>query len=197
MTVPLVVASCGVRAHRSYDVLVFDFDGTLVDSDEELVRAFVRLGVDRSEVTFGHAIGEELERLGLDLDAYADAYRDDVVVPFPGVAETVPDLGRWALCSNKHPRSATAELDRLGWRPEVAVFADHFGWAHKSLQPVLELLGVDAARVAMVGDSAGDARCAVEVGCDMVWAGWNPRVRDAAPDGLVLARPEELLDLYG
>ena len=41
---------------RTYDALVFDFDGTLVDSDDELVRAFVVLGVDRDEITFGHAI---------------------------------------------------------------------------------------------------------------------------------------------
>ncbi|MFN7150913.1 MAG: HAD family hydrolase, partial [Microthrixaceae bacterium] len=95
---------------RTYDALIFDFDGTLVDSDEELVRAFVALGVDRDEITFGHAIAEETDRLGLSLEDYADAYRDDVVVPFAGVAAVVPRLGRWALCSNKHPRSAVAEL---------------------------------------------------------------------------------------
>ena len=60
-------------AARTYDALIFDFDGTLVDSDEELVRAFVVLGVDRSEITFGHAIAVEVERLGLSLDDYADA----------------------------------------------------------------------------------------------------------------------------
>jgi HAD superfamily hydrolase (TIGR01549 family) len=181
---------------RTYDALIFDFDGTLVDSDEELVRAFVELGVDREKVTFGHAIGEELERLGLSLDDYADAYRDHIVVPFPEVQDVVPRFGRWALCSNKHPRSGIAELARLGWDPEVAVFADHFDWAHKRLQPVLEMMGLRADQVAMVGDSAGDAECAHEVGCDMVWAGWNPRVVAAAPDGVVLARPSQLLDLF-
>ncbi len=182
-------------AARTYDALIFDFDGTLVDSDEELVRAFVVLGVDRSEITFGHAIAVEVERLGLSLEGYADAYREDVVAPFPGVAEVVPQLGRWALCSNKHPRSGIAELARLGWDPEVAVFSDHFDWAHKRLEPVLEMMGLRADQVAMVGDSGGDAQCAAEVGCDMVWAGWNPRVAAAAPEGLVLQRPEELLDL--
>ena len=182
-------------ATRTYEALIFDFDGTLVDSDEELVRAFVVLGVDRSEITFGHAIAEEVERLDLSLDGYADAYREDVVQPFPGVTEVVPRLGRWALCSNKHPRSGIAELARLGWDPEVAVFSDHFDWAHKRLQPVLEMMGLRADQVAMVGDSEGDARCATEVGCDMVWAGWNPRVAAADPDGIVLRRPSDLLDL--
>ena len=58
------------------------------------------------------------------------------------------------------------------------------------------MLGLAADRVAMVGDSGGDERCAAEVGCDMVWAGWNPRVAAAAPDGRVLRSPEQLLDLY-
>ncbi len=183
-------------ARRCYDALIFDFDGTLVDSDEELVRTFVVLGVEREKISFGHAIGEELERLGLTLDDYADTYRDHVVGPFPGVEEAVPLLGRWALCSNKHPRSGIAEMARLGWDPEVAVFADHFDWAHKRLGPVLEMMGLRADQVAMVGDSDGDAQCARDVGCDMVWAGWNPRVAAAAPDGIVLQRPDQLLALY-
>ncbi len=181
---------------RTYEALVFDFDGTLVDSDEELVRAFMRLGVPREGITFGHAIAEETDRLGLSLEAYADAYRVDVVEPFAGVSSVVPLLGRWSLCSNKHPRSGAAELERLGWHPELAYFSDSFDWSHKHLAPLLDAMGLTAAQVAMVGDSEGDARCAAEVGCDMVWAGWNPRVDSDTHDGIVLERPEQLLELY-
>jgi HAD superfamily hydrolase (TIGR01549 family) len=177
--------------------LVFDFDGTLVDSDAALVRPFLALGVPEEEISFGHAIAEECDRLGISVEDYADLYDVTVVQPFPGVAEVVDRLGRWALCSNKHPRSGAAELERLGWTPEVALFSDHFGWAHKGLGPVLEAIGLTADEVVMVGDSGGDVRCAEEVGCRYVWAGWNPRVRAAAPDGTVLDRPDQLLDLYG
>lgn len=180
----------------SVTALIFDFDGTLVDSDEALVAPFVLLGVARERISFGHAIGEECDRLGLSLDAYVDAYDVDVVQPFPDVAEVVPQLGRWAICSNKHPTSAAAELARLGWQPELAVYSDHFDWQHKRLDPVLELMGLRADEVAMVGDSGGDLWCAEQVGCPMVWAGWNPRVVAAAPDGLVLEHPRQLLDLY-
>jgi HAD superfamily hydrolase (TIGR01549 family) len=180
----------------SVSALIFDFDGTLVDSDDALVQPFLQLGVAQEEISFGHAISEECDRLGLSMDAYVDAYDESVVQPFPGVAEVVDELGRWAICSNKHPRSASAELARLGWRPELAVYSDHFDWQHKRLDPVLELMGLSASKVAMVGDSAGDLRCAVEIGCPMVWAGWNPRVAAAAPEGIVLRHPRELLDLY-
>jgi len=176
--------------------LIFDFDGTLVDSDAALVAPFVRLGVPRDEISFGHAIAEECDRLGLLLDAYVEAYDEQTVRPFPGVGEMVSGLGRWAICSNKHPVSASAELARLGWRPELAVYSDHFGWAHKRLGPVLDAMGLQASQVAMVGDSSGDLQCAQEVGCPMIWAGWNPRVAAAAPEGIVLRHPSELLDLY-
>lgn len=181
----------------SCSALVFDFDGTLVDSDAALVAPFLELGVPEEEISFGHAIAEECERLGISMEAYVDAYDHEVVMPFEGVAEVVPKLGRWALCSNKHPRSGEAELRRLGWEPELAVFADHFDWEHKRLGPVLDAMGLSAAEVVMVGDSAGDVRCAREVGCRFVWAGWNPRVAAADPDGVVLRHPRELLDLYG
>lgn len=177
--------------------LIFDFDGTMVDSDAALVAPFVALGVPEDEISFGHAIAEECERLGIPMDRYVELYDDTAVMPFPGMAEVVPRLGRWALCSNKHPTSGLSELRRLGWGPEVALFADHFGWAHKSIAPVLEFLDLSAHEVVMVGDSAGDVRCASEVGCRYVWAGWNPRVAAHRPAGTVLADPSELLDLIG
>ena len=174
-------------------VVVFDLDGTLIDSDQALVDPFVALGVRREDITFGHAIAEECERLGINLDDYVAAYDTDVVQPFDGVETVLSALPRWAVCSNKHPASGNAELARLGWDPETALFADEFDWAHKGLGPVLERLGVGPAEILMVGDSEGDLRCAQQVGCDFAWAGWNPRVRAAAPSGTLLNRPSTLL----
>jgi HAD superfamily hydrolase (TIGR01549 family) len=186
----------GPMGSSGCEALIFDFDGTLVDSDEALVSPFLMLGVPASEISFGHAIAGECERLGISMDDYVTAYDESVVQPFDGMEEVVPKLGRWALCSNKHPRSGRAELERLGWEPELAVFADHFDWRHKHLGPVLDAMGLRADQVVMVGDSAGDVRCATEIGCRYVWAGWNPRVADAVLDGTVLDHPRDLLDLY-
>lgn len=176
-----------------YECVIFDLDGTLIDSDEALVDPFVRLGVPREQISFGHAIVEECERLGISVDRYVEYYDTDVVEPFPGVEDLVASLGRWAVCSNKHPVSGRAELDRLGWRPEGAWFADAFDGRPKELGPVLEGLGVAAGDVLFVGDTAHDQRCAADVGCDFRWAGWNPRVDRVGED--VLQQVVQLMQL--
>lgn len=178
-------------------VVVFDFDGTLVDSDEALLLPFDQVGVDRADVVMGSAVAEECERLGVSMEDYVAAYDTEVVEPYPGVTEMLQGMPRWAVLSNKHPDSAISEIRRLGWEPEVLMCADAFGWAHKSLQPLLEAMGLSAGEIVMVGDSPGDLRCAREVGCRFIWAGWNERVRSSNPDGEVVASPAELHSALG
>lgn len=178
------------------ELLIFDFDGTLVDSDEALIQPFLHFGIPRQDITFGHAIAPECERLGIPLDGYADAYDTTTVQPYQDVAEMIGKLPRWALCSNKHPKNAAAELDRLGWQPEVAMYADTFNWEHKRLEPVLEAVGLKASQVAMVGDTMGDQQCALEIGCPMIWAGWNPRVDVDPSREFVAQHPHELLQAF-
>jgi len=182
-------------AVKRYDIVVFDLDGTLIDSDEALVLPFLSLGMAREDITFGHPIEEFCAAVGIDLDEYVRLYDTDVVVPFDGATELVAGLERWAVCSNKHPVSGRAELLRLGWTPEVAMFSDAFGGAAKQLGPVLAAVDVPPDRALFVGDTAHDARCAEIAGCDFVWAGWNLRTAAASPDGRVLTDPRQILDL--
>ncbi|MDQ6697151.1 MAG: HAD-IA family hydrolase [Actinomycetota bacterium] len=184
------------RTRRSAGLIpVFDLDGTLLDSDAALVEPFLALGVQSEEITFGHTLEEECCRLGIDLDAYLDRYDDAAAGPFPGVAELVGTLDRWAVCSNKHPRPGRAELARLGWTPEVALFADAFG-GPKRLGPVLDALGATGEQVLFVGDTSHDRRCAAVVGCPFVLAGWNSRAA-AAPGDLVAAYPADVSGYLG
>jgi len=176
-------------------VLVFDLDGTLLDSDAALVAPFVQLGMREEEITFGHPVEEACREWGIDLDEYVRRYDTAAARPFPGAEELVGRLDRWAICSNKHPVSGRAELERLGWAPEVAAFADTFDYAPKRLEPVLDRLGVMADDVVFVGDTGHDRACAEAVGCRFVWAGWNPRTMSTHPDGEVAATPSALLGL--
>jgi HAD superfamily hydrolase (TIGR01549 family) len=184
-----------VTAPARRRIPLFDLDGTLLDSDEALAAPFVAHGVARADVTFGHVLADECARLGISVEDYLASYDESAAKPFPGVEELVAHLDRWAVCSNKHPRSGRAELARLGWRPEAAFFADAFG-GPKRLEPVLTALGLDAEAVLFVGDTAHDRACAEAVGCPFVLAAWNPRA-ESRPGDLVASTPAEVLELLG
>ena len=175
-------------------VPILDLDGTLLDTDAALVAVFLELGVPRDRITFGHTLARACAELGIDVDAYIERYDPAAALPFDGVQELLDQLERWAICSNKHPTSGRAELARLGWQPEVVLFADAFGHDAKELGPVLERLRLTARDVVFVGDTEHDQRCALAVGCPFVVAGWNPRTNGLDGD-VVLRRPIDLLDV--
>ncbi len=179
----------------AHSLLVFDLDGTLLDSDTALRQPFLDLGAAEEDITYGHVIAEECERLGLDLEDYLDRYNPARAQPFAGVEALVDSLGPWAVCSNKHPRSGRAELDRLGWNPVAAWFADRFA-GPKDLRPLLAHLGWEPAAITFVGDTDHDRTCAEQAGCRFVLAGWNPRTQ-ARPGDEVATHPAALLDLVG
>ena len=174
---------------------IFDLDGTLVDSDAALVAAFVALGVDPDDISFGHVLGVECARLGIDVDAYLEAYDVDAAHPFPGVTEMLAELDAWSVCSNKHPSGGRAELARLGWAPQIALFSDAFA-GPKELGPVLDHLGLTGAQIVFVGDTDHDRACAEAVGAPFLLAGWNPRAQARRGD-VVLDDPAEVADHLG
>jgi HAD superfamily hydrolase (TIGR01549 family) len=174
--------------------VVFDLDGTLLDSDRALVQPFVRLGIPEHEVTFGHLLADECDRLGISMEAYLQHYDSNDVRPFPGVEVLLDRLPRWAICSNKVRLVGADELERFGWKPAAALFAEDFGGRLKHLRPMLDQLDVDAAEVVFVGDTAHDRVVAREVGAVFALAGWNPRA-EAEPGDEVLAAPADLLRL--
>ena len=189
------MVDCRLTGASGPRVPICDLDGTLLDSDRALADAFVALGVDRSRITFGHVLVDECARLGLSVDDYLDVYDPSAAHPFDGVPALIDALPTWAVCSNKHPRSGTAELARLGWDPAVAMFADTFE-GPKRLGPVLDALRLTPDEVVFVGDTDHDRRCTTSAGVPFVLAVWNPRA-ETAPGDIVLRTPGELLDLLG
>lgn len=173
---------------------IFDLDGTLVDSDAALQAPFAALGVDPTTVPLGLPLSEACELVGVKVADYMAAYDDTIVQPFPGVEQMLAQLDRWAVCSNKVKVTGRAELDRLGWSPEVALFSDDFGGQGKQLAPVLAALAVEPVEVVFVGDTAHDRVTARAVGVRFALAGWNPRVTPE-PNDLILGHPADVLAL--
>ena len=171
-------------------VAVFDFDGTLVDSDEALIAPFLELGIDRSRVQLGRVLADECRDLGVTVEQYLDLYDPTTAKPFPGIDEVLASLDRWGVCSNKHPDSGASELQRLDWHPTAVSWALDTG---KSLVPLLPQLGVEGSDVLYVGDTDHDRDCAVDVGATFALAGWNRRAAPQLGD-LVLSDPSEVLD---
>jgi HAD superfamily hydrolase (TIGR01549 family) len=170
---------------------IFDLDGTLVDTDEALVAPFLALGVRREDITFGHVLADECDRLGIDVESYLAHYDDGASRPFDGIEEMLGQFDRWAVCSNKHPGPASRELGRLEWQPTVALFSDAFE-GPKSLPPVLEAMHARPDEVVFVGDTDHDRAIAAAAGVPFGLAAWNPRARAASGD-VVLERPSEVL----
>ena len=175
---------------------VFDLDGTLVDSDAALAAPFLALGVPAEAIVFGRLLEDECAAHGVPVDDYLARYDPAAAQPFPGVAELVAGLERWAVASHKARVSGVAELARLGWTPEVALFAEDFGGGVKELAPILTAFGVHGTDVVFVGDTAHDRACAREVGATFVLAGWNARAVPE-PGDVVAERPVDVLGLLG
>jgi phosphoglycolate phosphatase len=171
---------------RKYDLAIFDLDGTLIDSQQDLVnavnatRAWMGLEPleakliasyvgDGAPVLIQRSLGAGVSERDLEqaLQYFLDYYRQhclDFTRPYPGTAEALSRLEQGgvtlAVLTNKPERISRAILEGLGMNRFLRVYG---GNSFESKKPhpagVLALLketGVAPARALMVGDSAVD-----------------------------------------
>jgi len=177
--------------------VIFDLDGTLVDSDAALQAPFTYLGIAEADMPpLGLPLGAACDRAGVTVASYLGLYDGEAAAPFPGVDEMLGRLERWGLCSNKLRHSGEQELARFRWHPTVALFSDDFDGRPKALDPVLVALELASADALFVGDTDHDRACAELAQVDFALAGWNPRARrHARLEDTILDCPADVLSL--
>jgi phosphoglycolate phosphatase len=198
--------------------LVFDLDGTLVDSlpgiamslnrallaaglathSEEKVRTFIG---DGAEMLVKRAVGIEVHRAEEVLAMFREAYATDWkagTVPYAGIAEMLHALKEadisLAVLSNK-PHAFTVEIvDALFPGVFAYVIGQRAGIPHKPDPAGLHLLlseaGWGAGEVRMIGDSVMDIQTARAAGVGDVAVTWGYHDRAA----LVAIEPSIVVD---
>ncbi len=191
---------------KQFDLLVFDWDGTLMDSAATIVASIQAasrdIGVDEpSEEAARHIIGLGLNEaiaalfpeLGQpDYARLAERYRyhfmgQDAEIPlFAGARETIRELHEagflLAVATGKGRRGLDRVLDNTGLRPwfHATRCADEsFSKPHPHmLLELMERLGASADKTLMIGDTSHDLQMAANAGVPSVGVSYGAHPRE-------------------
>ena len=169
---------------RNIDLLIFDLDGTLVDTRADLAgavnHALAELGLETLTVDevmsyVGHGLKKLMERsLGAELQArlpeaigiFRDYYKQhllDESKPYPGVVEVLEYFRdkKMAVISNKPVEFTVPMIEQLEFSGyfDLVLGGDSVPEMKPSPAPVMHVmheLGVDAGKTVMIGDGNTD-----------------------------------------
>lgn len=184
------------------NAVLFDLDGTLIDSAEDLARAANAMRADRglaplplsqyrphggsgARGMLGQAFGAAPGRVGYEdlkrefLDRYELLMLDNTL-PFPGVIEELARLSAqglfWGIVTNKSERFALPLNRVLRLGAQVVVGGDTTGHAKPHPAPLLEAarrLGVEPQACLYVGDDERDVVAGRAAGMATAVAAWG------------------------
>ncbi len=187
---------------RRYDTVLFDLDGTLIDSIELIIDSYLHTfrthgatEPTRHEILAG--IGTPLRTIFAPftsgpamMDAWVATYReynlghhDTRVRAYPGAVEMVTRIRasglRTGLVTSKNNHGARRGLALVGLEDamEVIVGADDVVHPKPHAEPVvkaLSLLGMPPSSCLFVGDSHHDIHCGRAAGVTTVGITWGP-----------------------
>jgi phosphoglycolate phosphatase len=195
---------------RGFDAVLFDLDGTLVDSRADIalcvnftLAALGRpaLAADHVERYVGEGVRQLLEKAAGPLDEPAMAralgvflpyyleHCADTTRPYPGAEDLLRTLAPrpLGLITNKPAAHTQKTLATLGWEPlfKAVLGGDSLPTRKPAPEPLwaaLEIMGVKPERALMVGDSPVDVEAGRAAGVPTVgvWHGFRSREELAA-----------------
>ncbi|GAB3622797.1 sugar phosphatase [Mariniluteicoccus endophyticus] len=188
----------GSLADRTFDAVIFDMDGTLLDSTPAVVRSWTTWaqehGITAEQMAGYHGvpaasivadlIPEEGRAASLARVNELELADTDGVVPLPGAAQAVsgPPGDRVAIATSCTRPLAYARLEASGFaHPEVVVTVDDVERGKPAPDPFLlaaERLGFDPTRCLVVEDAPAGLAGARAAGCaTLAVTTTNPRDR--------------------
>ncbi|MEO4046416.1 HAD-IA family hydrolase [Pseudomonas sp. CAU 1711] len=192
-----------------YQLLIFDWDGTLVDSigrivesmhraaefcelprlSDEAIKGIIGLGLPEAIQALYPQVREAalIERFRLGYGEHYLALENQPSPLFPGVAESLEVFRaqgyRLAVATGKSRRGLHKVLQGRGWLDyfDVTRCADETASKPhpRMLQEILAHCGVAPERALMVGDSAFDLQMANNAGVDAVAVGFGAQPLEA------------------
>src|SRR6478672_5679671 len=194
-------------ARKQFDLIVFDWDGTLMDSTATIVKCIQSAAKDLglsvpSDAAAAHVIGlglaEAMQAVMPDIDPalypkMVERYRyhyltkDHELVLFKGVREMLADLSQegyfLAVATGKSRVGLNRALNAVGLLSlfDATRCADEtFSKPHPAmLQELTRELGQDLRRTVMIGDTTHDLQMAINAGASGVAVHYGAH---AAPD---------------
>lgn len=208
---------------KQFDLLVFDWDGTLMDSAAVIVASIQAasrdIGLAEPSINAArHIIGLGLNEavaalfpglLRSDYGRLTERYRhhfmsQDAQIPlFEGAAETVRELHAagflLAVATGKGRRGLERVLDHTGLRPwfHATRCADEsFSKPHpQMLLELIDVLGVETKRTLMIGDTSHDLQMAANAGVPSLAACYGAHPKSGLMDLSPLACAESFAEV--
>ncbi|WP_379133326.1 HAD family hydrolase [Paenibacillus sp. sgz500958] len=205
-----------------YKTVVFDVDGTLIDTEQAVIGSLQKLllmnygrTVEAGELLFVLGIPGtySLPKLGItDIDdacaqwnVYMKEFYDSMKV-FPGIMEVMGTLKTrnilQGIVTSKTDKELADDFVPFGLMDYLthAVCANHTEKHKPNPEPLLKFLevtGTDPASSIYIGDTIYDYECARDAGVDFGLALWGCQNHEHIPAKYKLEKPQDILKLAG